>query len=174
MSYRTVFDASEQYLHGWVATIAMCAILLAVASIILQPSFLIRSFPQSSPGKYARNAVRTVWLAIVAIFIAIELNYAFKGRYVLEEQAAAQLRGEFPTIEGRVEQFQPMPYQGDKDEFFTVKGVTFRYSDYYINGGFKNTSSHGGPMREGLFVRITYKTISGSENVILKLEIRDY
>jgi hypothetical protein len=44
--------------------------------------------------------------------------------------------------------------------------VEFSYSDYVIVPCFNNTASHGGPIRDGLRVRIAY-----SGNCILKLEV---
>lgn len=75
-------------------------------------------------------------------------------------------RGDFDVVEGIVENFDPMPYQGHKSETFTVDGVKFSYSDFQVTSGFNNTASHGGPIREGLPVRISYKG-----NTILKLEV---
>jgi hypothetical protein len=51
-------------------------------------------------------------------------------------------------------------------ERFTVNGVEFSQSDYVVTCGFNDTASHGGPIREGLQVRIHYV-----DNAILKLEI---
>jgi hypothetical protein len=51
-------------------------------------------------------------------------------------------------------------------EHFTVCGVPFSYSDYVVTAGFNHASSHGGPMREGLWVRIAY-----SGNDIGRLEV---
>jgi hypothetical protein len=59
-----------------------------------------------------------------------------------------------------------MPYAGHANEHFTVCGVPFSYSDYVVTEGFNRTSSHGGPMREGLWVRITYVG-----DIIARLEI---
>jgi hypothetical protein len=64
--------------------------------------------------------------------------------------------GRAAVVEGPVEQFVPMPYTGHSMERFSVAGIRFAYSDYVITGGFNNTSSHGGPIRLGRFVRITY------------------
>ncbi len=44
----------------------------------------------------------------------------------------------------------------DKSERFTVCGAAFSYSDYAVTAGFNNTSSHGGPIREGIWVRIAH------------------
>jgi hypothetical protein len=71
------------------------------------------------------------------------------------------------VVEGAVEDFHPMPFQGHQDECFSVHGVKFCYSDYVVGCGFNNTSSHGGPIRLGLPVRVSYQG-----NSIFKLEIK--
>jgi hypothetical protein len=70
------------------------------------------------------------------------------------------------VVEGLVTNFKPMPATGHAMEIFCVQGVCFEYSDYVITAGFNNTSSHGGPIREGLPVRVTYVG-----NSIVKLEV---
>ena len=69
-------------------------------------------------------------------------------------------------LEGRVDHFHPMPYAGHDEETFDVNGVKFWYSDYIITAGFNNTASHGGPIRQGLPVRICQ-----SDGEILRLEV---
>jgi hypothetical protein len=75
-------------------------------------------------------------------------------------------------VEGIVDSFHPMPYGGHDTERFTVDGVHFSYSDYIIDAGFNRTSSHGGPIRAGLRVRIHYSGDS-SRARILKLEVAE-
>jgi hypothetical protein len=75
-------------------------------------------------------------------------------------------KGEYATVEGEVSDFHPMPYSGHQNETFGVNGVQFSYSDYVVNPCFNNTASHGGPVREGMRVRIAY-----SGDCILKLEV---
>lgn len=58
------------------------------------------------------------------------------------------------------------PYSGHARETFVVNGQYFSYSDYDLTQGFNQTQSHGGPIKEGLQVRITH--VDGS---IVKLEI---
>jgi hypothetical protein len=48
-----------------------------------------------------------------------------------------------------------------------VQSETFCYSDYGITAGFNNSTSHGGPTREGLPVRVSY-----IGNTIVRLEAR--
>jgi hypothetical protein len=64
-------------------------------------------------------------------------------------------KGEYATVEGEVSDFHPMPYSGHQNETFAVNGVQFSYSDYVVNPCFNNTVSHGGPIREGIRVRVT-------------------
>lgn len=70
------------------------------------------------------------------------------------------------VVEGAVANFRPMPSGGHALEHFCVSGKCFSYSDYSVSAGFNNTNSHGGPIREGLTVRVTYVG-----NTITKLEV---
>jgi hypothetical protein len=75
-------------------------------------------------------------------------------------------KGNYHIVEGIVTNFIPMPYSGHSEECFTVDARRFCYSDYGTTPGFNNTQSHGGPIKPGLCVRISY-----IGNVIVKLEI---
>ena len=91
------------------------------------------------------------------------------GLSVLHEDSqalTAYQKGDFQLVEGIVTDFHPMPYEGHQEECFSVQEQRFCYSDYEIAPGFRNTASHGGPIRSGLPVRIAY-----SGNVILRLDI---
>lgn len=74
--------------------------------------------------------------------------------------------GYYQLVEGNVTDFHPMPYEGHQEECFSVQDKRFCYSDYVIAPGFRNTASHGGPIRSGLPVRIAY-----SGGAILRLQI---
>ena len=85
---------------------------------------------------------------------------------IIEQAVSAMRNNRAAFIEGIVTDFKPMPYTGHAMESFVVYGVRFEYSDYVITAGFNNTTSHGGPIREGLPVRIWYRAIE-----ILRLDI---
>ncbi|MGB8296715.1 MAG: hypothetical protein WCG85_14905, partial [Polyangia bacterium] len=53
-----------------------------------------------------------------------------------------------------------------KTERFSVCGDSFSYSNYLVTAGFNNTNSNGGPIREGMWVRIAH-----TGNSIARLEI---
>ena len=70
------------------------------------------------------------------------------------------------VVEGPVANFVPMPEAGHVMETFTVQGQSFSYSDYVVVAGFHNAASHGGPIRGGLYVRVSHVG-----DVILKIEV---
>ena len=76
-------------------------------------------------------------------------------------------KGAYQVVEGHVTNFVPMPYTGHAMERFCVDNSTcFEYSDFIGTAGFNNAKSHGGPITEGLPVRVSY-----IGNTILKLEV---
>ena len=64
----------------------------------------------------------------------------------------------YSIVEGKVENFDPMPEGGHKRESFTINGVEFNYSDFDLSvWGFNNAASHGGPInKNGQYLRIGY------------------
>jgi hypothetical protein len=87
--------------------------------------------------------------------------------------AAAFKSGRYSVIEGTVENFQPMPYEGHANEQFRVGSVRFSFSDYEDRPGFNQSASHGSPIRAGLKVRISYSdNCSEWPKTILKLEVQ--
>src|SRR5947208_38201 len=72
------------------------------------------------------------------------------------ELAAAFRAGKCSVVEGTVTDFHAMPANGHGIESFLVGGKRFQYSDYIITSGFHQTTSHGGPVRDGLRLRIHY------------------
>jgi len=95
---------------------------------------------------------------------------SFKGLQSNYDGLADNLEnGNALVTEGVVENFHPMPVTGHDSEHFTVKGNYFSYSDFEVTGAFNNSSSHGGPIREGLNVRITYLPRE-NRNLILRIE----
>lgn len=111
--------------------------------------------------KYLLVGVGLCFIAFIIVF------GSYRGEtHGVPEAAQALREGRVSIIEGRVEDFVPMPYGGHPEEQFTVSGVRFSYSDYVIQPCFNNTSSHGGPVRKGMWVRLSYR-----DNCILKIEV---
>jgi hypothetical protein len=157
--YYTVFTILQQSVP-WqerfiLPGIILFGIIAAVIAIIQRWGRLSKSF--------------IVLTAVVCAVFLLLAAYAYRAPGVQDMYARAReayVEGRYSTVEGNVTNFHPMPYSGHQNETFSVNGMQFSYSDYVLIPCFKNTSSHGGPIHEGLHVRIAY-----SGNCILKLEV---
>jgi hypothetical protein len=151
--YYTVFTVLQQSVP-WQERFILPGIILfgitsAVVAIIQRRGRLSKSF-----------IVLTVVVCAVFLLLAF---YAFSAPSVQDmytRARAAYVQGQYSTVEGTVTNFHPMPYSGHQNETFSVDGMQFSYSDYVLIPCFNNTSSHGGPIREGLRVRIAYSAIA--------------
>jgi hypothetical protein len=105
--------------------------------------------------------------SLIGIFVVIffQLGPLYKAKKLVANR-------EYKIVEGTVDNYQPMPYEGHANEKFDVAGIHFEFSDYDINVGYHNSASHGGVIKAGRYVRITYSTVS-AKLTILKLEIQN-
>jgi hypothetical protein len=162
MTYTTVFDASQ---HGYENFWSLTPILILVAlgaMLVFRPALMQLVLPQGLQGR-----ARRIFSWCYFIFSLLMAAALLPGTLAEYQRATSDLReGRYSVVEGPVSDFMPMPYEGHAQESFTVNGHRFSYSDYIMTAGFRNTASHGGPIREGLYVRISY-----SGNLILRLEV---
>jgi hypothetical protein len=160
MHYVTVFDASTHpYRNLWFVFDG--AILLFAGTIMaFKPAWLERLFRR--PLRQ-RRAFRWFFFVFALVWTG------FAGASIISDAYGASRAvrdGTCQITEGRVEHFHPMSWTGHDTERFDVNGISFSYSDYIVTAGFNITASHGGPIREGLPVRICY-----SNGEILRLEV---
>jgi hypothetical protein len=156
----TVFNVADTgYRNWWLPAFGL--IFIAVGTQ-LPKLFAAGVFPN-----HQKRMMASWFPAAFVGFAVIWTIMAFLGTFVGYWHGREKLlSGKAQYVEGTVQDFVPMPYQGHAEESFTVNGVGFRYSDYVVGAGFNLTASHGGPIREGLHVRIWY-----SGNDILKLQV---
>jgi len=160
MEYRTAFDIAVTGYKSW-SFPARGLIFVALGGVLLarrehRPAWL-RSLPR--PGV----AFGLVFLGFAVVWTCIAFLSTY-GEYARLNRAIKS--GDVGVVEGVVSQFTPMPATGHGMERFCVGDVCFEYSDYAVTNGFNHTSSHGGPIRQGLPVRVTY-----DGNKIVKLEV---
>jgi hypothetical protein len=153
--YQTVFDLHEKGFNWWCPAIGLIFLFAGTILIWL--------------GKRNHWQSTRKWMGYVFVaFAAFWTISVFVGTYSEYSRVrSAYEGGEFATVEGLVTGFQPMPYEGHQDECFTISSQTFCYSDFDLSPGFNNSASHGGPIREGLPVRVAYVG-----NTIVRLEVR--
>jgi len=108
---------------------------------------------------------------LVSGLVGLAVIWLLASQWSLPKHTIVQRTVGPTVVTGMVRDFVPMPFEGHADERFCVETACFHYSDYEQTGGFNHTSSHGGPITEGLPVRVTYAA-SPRTNVILKLEIQ--
>jgi hypothetical protein len=97
-----------------------------------------------------------LWTALVAVGMSRDFQRA----------RSARSSGEYTVVQGKVEHFVPQPYAGHAYETFTVNGTDFSYTDYKTGAGFHQSRSHGGPITNGVRVRIGH-----ARGEILTLEV---
>lgn len=159
MQYTLIFDAAADPFRNLTFVLPGLILVMLSAVMVFRPEWLEAVFRQ--PLRY-RHIFRWFFLFGICWTVIVTAGLIVDARRASQ---TAQL-GRCDIIEGRVEHFHPMPAEGHEMERFEVQGVEFSYSDYVVSAGFNNTASHGGPIREGLPVRICHR-----DGEILRLEI---
>jgi hypothetical protein len=164
MDFKVVFDAANQSSVVWPQAAIPLVLLGVGALLVFAPDLMRRLAPHGLQGR-----ARTIFSYVFFTFALGTTIFTFKTMIGGRSAAAEALRsGHYSVVEGPVTKFVPMPYTGHAMESFVVGGNRFSYSDYILTPGFHNTASHGGPIHEGLYVRIAYVG-----NDILRLEVRE-
>ena len=146
--YTTVFDVTQRAFSWWFPTLGLVFFAFGILGLLKR---------KSHQWAYAASLFASAWM-----LISFSSTYSGhrEGRKIYES-------GNYSVVEGRVDNFHPIPFLSNDRECFSVQRSRFCYSDFVIQPGFNNTSGRGGPIRSGLPVRVSYVG-----NTILKLEIR--
>lgn len=165
MDYKTVFEITDKAFD----MITLMPLLFVVIGVGIS-WFNIKYNKSKSPKRKFTIVFGFIFsgFALVMLLLTVPSSLANRNRTqkIFENQ-------EYQVVEGKIEDFHPMPHSGHDVESFTVNGVYFEYSDYMLVYGFNNTASHGGPLkRNGQQVRLSYITVDG-DNRILKIELKE-
>jgi hypothetical protein len=167
VTHHLVFDAAQQPLD---LTFVIGGLFLPVPLLGLWLKYYAAIHVEGVVGK---DRLRTFWLLSVLGLLAYGLYWILVGGTNVLQYDRVQhtlQNGTASVVEGTVEDFHPMPPGGHDTERFTVNGVHFAYVDYDPSPGFHQANAHGGPIHEGLPVRIHY--VGPATNAtILQLEI---
>lgn len=159
MAYDLVFDVAQAGYRSWPP------VTIGIGFTVIG-GWLIKNrrwVPVQGP-RWFRSAFPFVFFGVACCWTAAVVS----STYLKYRSLTRALQdGRVSVVEGPVDQFVPMAYTGHSLERFSVAGITFAYSDFVVTGGFNNTSSHGGPIRLGRYIRVTYV---GED--IVRLEIR--
>ncbi len=146
MNFERIFDADDAgYRTWWFPAIGLMFLLFGLGTLIYR-----QRNPNPTLSRYYR-----VFPYLITGFAALWFVLTFIGTFSEYWELRQALRsGQYEIVEGKVVDFVPMPVHGHARERFAVNGHRYEYSDFGITAGFNNTQSHGGPIREGLHVRI--------------------
>jgi hypothetical protein len=144
-SYNTVYDVTKESASHWFPAYAGSAFAM---------TFLFGILYWLCKGIFKRKLDIAISI-LAAIFLLFWLAAVVGGQlsdYLTLSHAYKSGRCEL--VEGVVTNFAPMPPAGHKDETFQVNGKSFAYSSFSVTAGFNKTACHGGPIKDGLKVRI--------------------
>jgi hypothetical protein len=162
MQFNVMYDAAKLSYPAWHLNGVGVALVCVGLLLVLAPDLMQRLLPRGLQGT-ARRIFS--WFFLCAALLGAFIT--FRGTTQPYEAAAAASRDHrYSVVEGPVTDFVPMPYSGHAHESFVVVGKKFSYSDYILTGCFNNAASHGGPIRSGIFVRVSY-----TGNCIVRLEV---
>jgi RsiW-degrading membrane proteinase PrsW (M82 family) len=159
LQYRLVFDISSAVYETWKFSILPGCIAL-VASVL---SYIALRGRSTSSG----SKLYGVLAGIAAVFTAaISVGFLIRSRWEYAYLRRAAAHGDYRTVQGRVTDFVAQGPNGHPRESFRIGDVVLDYSASDMTSAFHQTAGEGGPIREGLRVRIAY-----AEGSIVRLEV---
>lgn len=157
-----VFDISQKS-YPWEWLIYPFSMVVVFLTIIVS-SHLMHS-TKTSKNKVLNFRYFSYFGLIFCLTIGLVGFVITYEKFALYQSAIQQ--GDASVIEGYVENFAPKTsLSRGSSESFSVDGVVFSYSGSEFEPGFNQTKVQGGPIENGLHVRIHH-----IENTILRLEI---
>jgi hypothetical protein len=161
VDYQLVFDAVRHGYTTWRAAILPACIAM-VATLL---SVLVRSESPSQERESARRyrALTGLVGALAGLGCVAMLAHTWRDYAKLR---TALRNGTYLLVEGRVTDFVPERRDGHPIEMFRVGDAQFEYSTSDITSAFHWTAGQGGPIRDGVSVRI-----ADVDGAIARLEI---
>lgn len=160
MNYIVVYDSTGSILWWWLTELPIFLFGLLFVGLILQE---LRRKPRTA-GKQ-RLLAALLALAIVGGLWQLGYRYHVSRHFY-------RYYGPYATIEGAVKNYKAFSTTGTAGEQFEVNGTPFGYVDSFQYRCFHKSAANGGPIREGLPVRISYAA-QRYGNCIVKLEVAE-
>jgi hypothetical protein len=164
MEYKTVFELTDKVIDP----ITLLPLLFVVVGVAVA-WFNIKYNKSTSP----KRMFTIIFGFAFSGFALIGTLFIFPREILIRNKTKEMIENkEYRVVEGKIENFHPMPRSGHEVESFDVNCVHFEYSDYMLQYGFNNTASHGGPLKQnGQEVRLAYITRNG-HNRIIRIELK--
>ncbi len=156
LHYQVVYDYSQQ----GIGAAPMLLAIIILAGLIM--GLVGRAI--AVKGRAPKSLLKAFQVFMI-VWVGIGACAACTVAYTAVNNLASIQQGHVEVVEGVVHDFKAGDEFCREEEQFTVKNVTFKYSCGLV-GGFNQTATRGGPIRDGLQVRVTYYG-----RYIVKLEI---
>ncbi len=177
MEYKTFFDV-ENLDFSW--SQFNIRIILLVVSIVAYNIVKRKKQQPISPPSYQKSITQQIFspslqdtlklaIAFFGFFLVFGIGISLYDMYKVKD---AIKTGKVKIVTGKVSNYQLEQNPSGKigTESFYVEDIKFEYSDSETMYRFHQTSLNGGPVHEGMKVRIHY---FGMPPVILKLELSE-
>jgi hypothetical protein len=159
--YHLIFDVAASGCTTWHLALAPGGVAAVVATIAVLRCRFVAGLDAIPKGRSC------YLLAAIAIFTATTAaTILYLGRQEYGRFSSALARGSARTVAGPVFAFIPEGPGGHPDESFRVDGSAYRYSTYDMTSAFHRTAREGGPIRDGMLVRI-----ADVDGKIVRLEV---
>jgi hypothetical protein len=148
-SYVVLYDVGRQGYQTW--RDASLPALVTIVALLL--GFIARKTVRDSPEPrwraYSRVARLVAFLGLVGTFASLIYTW-----HEFHQYSGALNSGKYRNTTGIVTSFVPERSDGHPRESFQLDNVRFEYSSSDVTSAFHRTVGTGGPLREGLSVRI--------------------
>jgi hypothetical protein len=141
---------------------------LAIGVVCLMGGIKGIFFRKQIEGRSPKNLIGPAFMTGWGIlWLTLHIPLLRIGFVDMNDLLKAYHNGKSQVVEGvvHVSHLQPASGHSSGDKI-TVGGLTFEVNYFHVTPGYKQTISHGGVLREGVFARLHYLN-----RVILKVEI---
>lgn len=146
ITYQVVYDAAKAgYRYWWVP----CAGVVGLGVGLAMLSYLNRR------AEFVSSRFKVIgWAFVIGSPIWSGASF-YVSYHDYSSLTTALSEGQFRVSEGRVSKFVPAGPWDDGEETFEVDGRRFSYAPSEITAGYNHSSRNGGPLRDGVCVRIS-------------------
>ena len=167
MKYSTIYDLSTEKIHFLSLPLPLVYLFLIIGVILLIKNIKGNNTISQKPNAIIVGAgFVIISICFLNVFLLRQFNNRYAARQILE-------RGDFFVVEGKPQNFHPMPKAGHDTERFDIQKIHFGYSDFNAYApGYHHAASLGGVITPENYYRLTYYKIRDIDsNRIIKIEI---
>lgn len=163
MVFQTVYEITQEAFTDWIYDAISLALFLILAFTIF---IFLKRLGKENIAKYTKIIIFPLFMFL--IFGIIWNVFAYKQYINLKN---VYLNNEIQIVEGFVTNVH-LQYGRINKQNFQVGQEHFEISENIYTGGFDKTVQNGGPIVQGLYVRLYYYTQFDKSKVICRVDIR--